>query len=77
MTINKILNKYNIKEDTKFHNWSYAYDGIVKAMKEFGKQCYIAGQDNGIDIVVNPLDKNDEIMITFKEYLKNLENDSE
>jgi len=63
-TIKQILESHNIKEDTLYHNYSYLYESIVKAMEEFGSDCFNMGQNGTPDTYYND----------FEDYLKAINN---
>ncbi len=56
-TIKQILESHNIKEDTLYHNYSYLYESIVKAMEEFGEQtvgaCNEMGYGDFVDYITD------------------------
>ena len=74
-TIKQILESHNIKENTKYHNWSYVYESIVKAMIEFGEQSFDTGVSFGhYDGTSGSLWESEYEYDSFEDYLKQVNN---
>jgi len=71
-TIKQILESHNIKEGTLHQNHSYLYVNIVKAMKDFGRQSFLAG----CDTVISDQIEDEPQFMSFDEHLKQLEDDT-